>query len=168
MVRLRAQEDVELNVAAMLDMAFQLLTFFILTFRVSPIEGQIALHMPGAPMFDSRSVAEERTPVEPQRTLTIDLLSEAGGIDSMCVAGKPVRSFEELRQCLAEYLQDRGSAFEQVVLQVSEALHYRELLRVMALCSEQTLADGSRLSKLSFASRRAPGADAQRGHPSGS
>ena len=28
-----SQEEVELNLAAMLDMAFQLLTFFILTFR---------------------------------------------------------------------------------------------------------------------------------------
>ena len=42
----RKQEDVELNVTAMLDMAFQLLTFFILTFRPAPIEGQISLRLP--------------------------------------------------------------------------------------------------------------------------
>ena len=35
-----AQEEVELNLAAMLDMAFQLLTFFILTFRPPPVEGR--------------------------------------------------------------------------------------------------------------------------------
>ena len=39
-------EEVELNLAAMLDMAFQLLTFFILTFKPAPVEGQISLHMP--------------------------------------------------------------------------------------------------------------------------
>ena len=39
--RKRNQGDVELNLAAMLDMAFQLLTFFILTFRPSPVEGQV-------------------------------------------------------------------------------------------------------------------------------
>ena len=32
----RGKEEVELNLAAMLDMAFQLLAFFILTFRPSP------------------------------------------------------------------------------------------------------------------------------------
>jgi hypothetical protein len=32
--------------AAMLDMAFQLLTFFVLTFRPAPTEGQIQLRMP--------------------------------------------------------------------------------------------------------------------------
>src|SRR5579885_3128870 len=43
----KAKSDkVELNLAAMLDMAFQLLTFFILTFRPAPVEGQLALHLP--------------------------------------------------------------------------------------------------------------------------
>ena len=42
----RHQDDVELNLTAMLDMAFQLLAFFILTFRPSPVEGQIMLRMP--------------------------------------------------------------------------------------------------------------------------
>jgi hypothetical protein len=42
----RSQGDVELNLAAMLDMAFQLLTFFILTFKPAPVEGQVLLRMP--------------------------------------------------------------------------------------------------------------------------
>ena len=41
-----SQEEVELNLAAMLDMAFQLLTFFILTFKPNPVEGQINLNLP--------------------------------------------------------------------------------------------------------------------------
>ena len=42
----KGSEAVELNLAAMLDMAFQLLTFFILTFKPSPVEGQINLKLP--------------------------------------------------------------------------------------------------------------------------
>ena len=42
----RQQADVALNLAAMLDMAFQLLAFFILTFRPAPMEGQIKLMLP--------------------------------------------------------------------------------------------------------------------------
>src|SRR5260370_34109948 len=44
--RKRPPEDVQLNLAAMLDMAFQLLAFFILTFRPAPVEGQINLNLP--------------------------------------------------------------------------------------------------------------------------
>ena len=44
--RSRGKEEVELNLAAMLDMAFQLLTFFILTFKPAPVEGDIALRLP--------------------------------------------------------------------------------------------------------------------------
>ena len=42
----RKQMECELNLAAMLDMAFQLLTFFILTFKPAPVEGQIDVRMP--------------------------------------------------------------------------------------------------------------------------
>lgn len=42
----RGPGTVELNMAAMLDMAFQLLAFFILTFRPSPVEGHLQLQMP--------------------------------------------------------------------------------------------------------------------------
>ena len=42
----KGSENVELNLAAMLDMAFQLLAFFILTFKPAPIEGQINLKLP--------------------------------------------------------------------------------------------------------------------------
>src|SRR6266404_3975673 len=44
----KAPEEVELNLAAMLDMAFQILTFFILTFKPGPVEGQVELRMPPA------------------------------------------------------------------------------------------------------------------------
>ena len=41
-----SEGGVELNLAAMLDMAFQLLAFFIMTFKPAPIEGQINLKLP--------------------------------------------------------------------------------------------------------------------------
>jgi biopolymer transport protein ExbD len=44
----KKNENVELNVTAMLDMAFQLLAFFILTFRPPPGEDQIYLKLPPA------------------------------------------------------------------------------------------------------------------------
>ena len=48
MSRRSSTEDVELNVTAMLDMAFQLLAFFVLTFKAPPGEAQIYLNLPPA------------------------------------------------------------------------------------------------------------------------
>ena len=58
MARRKKQEGVELNLAAMLDMAFQLLTFFILTFRPAPVEGQVDLLLPPPHIGDRRSASQ--------------------------------------------------------------------------------------------------------------
>jgi biopolymer transport protein ExbD len=42
----RIQGDVTLNLAAMLDMAFQLLAFFIITYHPPDVEGDIRLRLP--------------------------------------------------------------------------------------------------------------------------
>ena len=63
------QSEVELNLASMLDMAFQLLAFFILTFHPSPIEGQLLLHLPPA------VARHERRSDKPDTAETLD----AGG-----------------------------------------------------------------------------------------
>ena len=47
-------ENVELNVTAMLDMAFQLLAFFVLTFSPPPLESQFSLRLPRPGRWDPR------------------------------------------------------------------------------------------------------------------
>jgi biopolymer transport protein ExbD len=42
----RIQNDVTLNLAAMLDMAFQLLAFFIITYQPPALEGDVRLRLP--------------------------------------------------------------------------------------------------------------------------
>ena len=81
----RLQGEVELNLASMLDMAFQLLAFFILTFRPAPAEGQLLLHLPppepiakplsGLP--DGTAPSEEA--VASEKTLEIRLACDAAG-----------------------------------------------------------------------------------------
>ena len=75
------QGEVELNLTAMLDMAFQLLAFFILTFKPAPMEGYIALRMPppqattkpGAATSADQNVFN--TPVERLQTLMVTIKS---------------------------------------------------------------------------------------------
>src|SRR5271170_6646404 len=85
MKKRRGAENVELNLAAMLDMAFQLLAFFILTFKPAPVEGQINLNLPPpAPIAPENQVKPDE-PDEPANgpaalhTLTITIASAGNG-----------------------------------------------------------------------------------------
>src|SRR5687767_5269395 len=100
----RSQGDVELNLAAMLDMAFQLLTFFILTFRPSPVEGQISLRLPPPEAISNvrgqkaGSDLENKNPLQGLNTLTISVIgTPTGSIHSMAVDGTAVSNLDVLR-----------------------------------------------------------------------
>src|SRR6186713_3046719 len=82
----RQQGDVELNLAAMLDMAFQLLAFFILTFKPAPVEGEVLLRMPPPQPITGTGTkrAGEDTQLDMSKlkalkTLTISVIPNAQG-----------------------------------------------------------------------------------------
>jgi biopolymer transport protein ExbD len=155
----RQQSDVELNLAAMLDMAFQLLTFFILTFRPSPIEGQIALRLPPPQAVVVTKEGQKpggdtsnKNPVQGVNTLTISVFTDptSGEITSLGVGESQVTGLAALDNRLQQIFADPGNPFDQVILQVSGACRYEELMRVIDICTHQKFADGKRLAKLSF------------------
>src|SRR5215469_8341422 len=133
--RRRKQNEVELNLAAMLDMAFQLLAFFILTFKPSPVEGQISLHLPPPkPVANVQTEKEagentaDLSPVAGLDTLIISLFSTpSGDMASMAIGEANVATQKELDKRLRTILKDEGSPFEQVIIQVDSALRYEEL-----------------------------------------
>ncbi len=50
MMKRKKADEVEVQITPMLDMAFQLLTFFILTYHAAPTEGQFSMNLlPAAP-----------------------------------------------------------------------------------------------------------------------
>ena len=51
---------------------------------------------------------------------------------------------------LKELFRDQGNPFDQVIIQVSDSCRYDELMKVIDVCTHQTLPDGKKLSKLSF------------------
>lgn len=155
------QSDVELNLAAMLDMAFQLLTFFILTFRPAPVEGQISLRLPppqavkGAKDAPPPPGVKSESPVEGVNTLTITVVANpvTGLIDNLGVGEAQVPSVAALSGRLREVFSDQGNPFDQVLISVSGACRYDELMRVVEACTRQEIfQDGKKqkLSKLSF------------------
>ncbi len=155
--RHKLPDAVELNLAAMLDMAFQLLTFFILTFRPAPLEGRIDLRMP-PPLTATPDIptlpGDKDNLVDPLanlRTLVVEILpGDDGAIGMMQVAGRPVDNLPLLDRRLSRLLTDPAMPFQQVVIQVGARLRYDALMSVVEVCSRQKLADGGALSKLSF------------------
>ena len=155
--RVRRQGDVELNLAAMLDMAFQLLTFFILTFKPAPIEGQISLRMP-PPQPVVLQQAKEKSAGSSDKDVTTGLDSlvisaypnKTGGLGSMQVFDQPIGTLSGLNTELRAKLTAANTPFEQVVVQVGSGLRYDALMSVIDICTRQKFADGTPLTKLSF------------------
>lgn len=158
----RAQPDVELNLAAMLDMAFQLLTFFILTFRPAPIEGQVSLRLPppqaAVVVKDAQKAGQDTSntnPVQGVNTLTISVFTNprSGVIEGLGVGETQVTGIAALKGKLKEVFGDEGNPFDQVLIQVSDTCRYDELMKVVDVCTQQEITmDGKKqkLSKLSF------------------
>jgi biopolymer transport protein ExbD len=153
----RLQGEVELNLAAMLDMAFQLLAFFILTFRPSPIEGQVNLRLP--PPQPITKISGEKAgdnknntnPLEGLTSLVISVTSNASGrIDSIAIGETPVANLGQLDTQLQKLLSNPAMGFEQVIIQVGSKVHYEQLMQVIDICTRAKLPSGEPLSRLSF------------------
>jgi biopolymer transport protein ExbD len=160
----RSQGDVELNLASMLDMAFQLLAFFILTFHPSPIEGQLLLHLP--PAVPITNVATDKVDTAQAtdagattaKTLEISVYANPKGDVSRVQVGLRVAftgladsvNLRKLEKQLHEAFGFAGTPFEQIVVRVSPTLRYEELMKVIDVCTRQKMPDGQTLRKISF------------------
>jgi biopolymer transport protein ExbD len=157
-------EDVSLNLAAMLDMAFQLLAFFILTFKPNPVEGQINLNLP--PAMQSNAPGGQKPRVDPPpgdevdaRTLTITITITAadnGQVASVTVGLQKLFDgplddgrLRQLNRRLQEIFAIQ-EAFDQVVLRVGKQLNYGDLMKVVDVCTKQKMSGGILLNKISF------------------
>ena len=154
--RKKPQGDVELNLAAMLDMAFQLLAFFILTFKPAPIEGQISLKLPPPEAITATQRGQPpgtiqiADPPEFDSLLVTVLAGPTGGIGSLIIGERHVANLNQLDSDLGFLFQDEGNPFDQVVIQVGPTLKYEGLMSVIDVCTRLPLPNGQKLSKLSF------------------
>jgi Biopolymer transport protein ExbD/TolR len=154
-------DEVQLNMAAMLDMAFQLLAFFILTFKASPIEAQIALRLPDTAQTTATSTS---TPSELPQTdplddtnfpLPIDLFALPNGELERIVIGSRVLKSTDSASTMQLYRNEMIGLFEKpifdsVVVRVGKELHYEPLMQVIDLCTKQKTSDGLPMTKISI------------------
>jgi biopolymer transport protein ExbD len=157
----RKSSDVKLNLAAMLDMAFQLLAFFVLTFKPDPAEGQIQLRLPPPEAVKAANAnaqagqdKDNTNPIEGIETLVISVFSNGdGSIQSIQVGdGEVGKSPLGLETRLGKIFDkdNQDIPFKQVIMQVGSKLRYDELMRLIDVCTRQELPSGEKLTKLSF------------------
>jgi len=156
--RRKSGEDVELNLTAMLDMAFQLLAFFILTFRPPPVEGQISMRLPPPKpvLADPKSkldVGQNESKNLPigYNTLVVSLFADPNGtLAGLSVGETPVQTLPGLDTKLKQIFADKDNPFDQVIVQVEEDVKYEDLMKVVEICASQKLPNGQSLDRLSF------------------
>lgn len=158
----RDDGGVEMNLAAMLDMAFQLLTFFILTFRPAPIEGQLALNLPPpVPLTNVESAGpggEASPDTLAMETLHLHITAdEQGDVHTLNVEAIPLlkgpfdeASGQRLNQKLKALFGVQQIPFDRIQIDVDGRLRYGELMKVIDVCQRQKLPDGSPMQRISF------------------
>ncbi len=162
--RRRDQGSVGLNMAAMLDMAFQLLTFFILTFRPAPIEGQLAVHLPPpvpATKVQASSVQQLGASSDLQldlETLHLQVTADSFGdvkqvsIENSASVPGPLQGAAvlALERKLQSILGIQHIPYDRVQIAVDGKLRYGELMKIIDTCSRQQRTDGEFIRKISF------------------
>lgn len=158
--RQRTHEQVELNMAAMLDMAFQLLAFFILTFQPSEVETQISMRMPREKAVTTGASAEvdPNPPTEEEDfglPLQITIYSnQDGAVDRLKVGPNLLQSdsaqslYATLDSQVAKMITELG--IDRIQISVEDALSYESLMYVVDVCAKQKLPTGEQMSKISI------------------
>lgn len=161
-------EEVQINLAAMLDMAFQLLAFFILTFKPSPIEGHLAMRLPRAGTVSTVAMASDSSApsdviaAEIKESFLVVVHADASGrVSKVSVAPGgdvfegPANSehLSRLNRTMAEVFSQAG-AYEQVEIVSAPTLRYDELMKIVDVCLRQQLPDGTLLQNISFSKLR--------------
>lgn len=138
--RPRPPDDVFFPVVPMLDMAFQLLAFFVLTFRPPSGETRIDLDLPAAPAAlpaaPSSSAAGMPDLAGLETDLVIDAAADADGrLKTLRLAGAPLDSPGALADRLRRYVQVVGGKPVRVTIAADSRLLYRDAAPLIGACT---------------------------------
>jgi biopolymer transport protein ExbD len=132
----------------MLDMAFQLLAFFILTFQAPSSETAINLRLPIAsaalPAQSRQGVPLSRPPEEAVLPLRLRAVAdEQGGLKSLRLGDTELVDPQRLPELLQRASEDASAISLTIV--ADDALKYKLVALILSLCSQVEL-DQIRLS----------------------
>ncbi len=146
-------EDIKLNMTSMIDIVFQLLVFFILTFKVVVQEGDYNVRMPLAAVAPDEEIIDE----PPELIRVMLRAGETGAISTIEVDDEvEVKTFvgdttEDLYRQLNEYVDAKVSLGDdpeegvdtEVEFDIDTTLKYRYTVSAIEAVSGKQLADGN-------------------------
>ena len=135
--------DVTLPITPMLDMSFQLLSFFILTFRPMPTEGQLALNLPKVDASE-KAETDPTPPIEEQKDqYTITVISNSSGEVALLSLKGPtgdmgnIKHMADLFDRLKNLPRPQNKAeLISIMIEASNDLTYAKLIEVTDLCKK--------------------------------
>jgi biopolymer transport protein ExbD len=136
-------DEVFFPVTPMLDMAFQLLAFFVLTFKAPTAETHIDLHLPATPAALPSAPLGRARP-SPSRVLDADLendlliraeADDLGDLKALRLGEAIVPDLTALGSRLRRYAQLLGNRPLRVRLVADDRLRYEPAARIIATCS---------------------------------
>jgi biopolymer transport protein ExbD len=151
---------VEINLAAMLDMAFQLLAFFVLTFRPSAIEGHFQVHLPPPIATTKVESPEESNNADATAALLTNLekldvfvKSDSQGrimqirIGSTTVVDGPLSEsgVQQIDRFIKTLMVSDPMAFTSIQCHADGGLLYGELMQIVGVCTKLTLPNGDHM-----------------------
>ena len=140
-------EEIKLNMTAMIDIVFQLLVFFIMTFKVVAQEGDFNIRMPLAGTTANQSMDEDLPDVI-YVTLTA---GTNGNINSISIEDGATFSGQDMYQQLTKHVEGKLAAEgnpekakeTEVEFEISPELKYSYTVKAIEHVSGKVLNDGS-------------------------
>ena len=136
-------DEVQFPVTPMLDMAFQLLAFFILTFQSPTSETRLDLYLPtipialpGAPGGQARVTPPRRSELDLENDLRIRAeADELGDLKSLRLGETPLPDLEALADRLRRYNSVLDGKPLRVRLSADDRLHYEVAAQIIGTCN---------------------------------
>jgi biopolymer transport protein ExbD len=147
--RPKPPEEVMFPVTPMLDMAFQLLAFFVLTFQAPSAETHLDLHLPATPLAMPGAPRGKAEPL-PSRRVDTDLendlfvraeADDLGDLRSIRLGEAILPDLRTLGDRLRRYVEILEGRPLRVRLVADDHLRYEEAARVLATCSTAGVAN---------------------------
>jgi biopolymer transport protein ExbD len=144
----RQQADTELRMAAMIDIVFLLLVFFVMTFRIVPQEGDFNV--------DAGKTSSRGSEMDQQIPLQLRLSADSEGrLSELSLNGRVLSSRTELQPLLLSLADDGSLQSQSLLLACDYDLAYDEVIKTLDVVTGKRNAVGvvrPLIEKVEFAS----------------
>ena len=137
--------EVTLPITPMLDMSFQLLAFFVMTFQAANAsEGRLDMYLPkgGTPQAKKPDqvdlTKDSDADLDQQAEVTVVVTSQRGGIDGLSIREKTkstaVPNLDVLKPALMKLRAELGEKQTSIKIEAESRLKFEWLVKVMDAC----------------------------------